>query len=62
MADDRHLPRGALLVVSDGADTAMVHVVDVGSPERMSTGMRVVPRWRDEPHHLIDDLAAWVPE
>jgi hypothetical protein len=27
----------------------------------MSTGMRVQPRWRDEPHNMIDDLACWEP-
>lgn len=55
-------PFAFALVRPDGADTAMVHVVDAGSPDRMRTGLRVVPRWRAEPRHLIDDLEAWVPE
>ena len=46
----------------DGADTAMVHAVDGGSIDKMHTGMRVQPRWRAEPHHMIDDLEAWEPE
>ena len=25
------------------------------------TGMRVQPRWRDEAHNMIDDLACWEP-
>lgn len=50
------------LVKPDGADTAMVHVVDAGSIDAMSTGMRVVPRWADEREGRIEDLACWVPE
>jgi uncharacterized OB-fold protein len=50
------------LVTPDGATTPMVHAVDAGSIDTMSTGMRVRPRWRDEPHNMIDDLACWEPE
>ena len=49
------------LIRPDNADTAMIHVVDAGTVERMSTGMRVRPRWRPDPHHMIDDLEAWEP-
>ena len=49
------------LIRPDDADTAMIHVVDAGTMERMSTGMRVRPRWRADPHHMIDDLEAWEP-
>jgi len=49
------------LVQPDGADTAMVHAVDAGSIDKMATGMRVQPRWRAEPHNMIDDLACWEP-
>lgn len=49
------------LVQPDGADTAMVHAVDAGSIDKMATGMRVAPRWRAEPHNMIDDLACWEP-
>jgi len=54
-------PFAFALVVPDGAATAMVHAVDSGSIDRMSTGMRVQPRWRPEPHNMIDDLACWEP-
>lgn len=54
-------PFAFALVTPDGADTAMVHVVDVEGPERMSTGMRVAPRWRDERQGRVDDIEAWVP-
>jgi uncharacterized OB-fold protein len=55
-------PFAFALVKPDGADTAMVHVVDVAGPEAMSSGMRVVPRWKDERQGRIDDIDAWVPE
>ena len=55
-------PFAFALIRPDGADTAMVHAVDAGSIDAMSTGMRVQPRWRAEPHHLVDDLEAWEPE
>ena len=54
-------PFAFALVTPDGADTAMVHAVDAGSIDRMSTGMRVQPRWRAEAHNMIDDLACWEP-
>src|SRR6476661_2646756 len=47
-------PFAFALVTPDGADTAMVHAVDAGSIDKMSTGMRVKPRWRAEPHNMID--------
>jgi uncharacterized OB-fold protein len=54
-------PFAFALVTPDGADTAMVHAVDAGSIDKMSTGMRVQPRWRAEAHNMIDDLACWEP-
>jgi uncharacterized OB-fold protein len=54
-------PFAFALLAPDGADTAMVHVVDVDGPDHMTTGMRVVPRWRDERKGRIDDIEAWVP-
>jgi uncharacterized OB-fold protein len=54
-------PFALALVTPDGARTAMVHAVDAGSIDKMSTGMRVQPRWRAEPHNMIDDLACWEP-
>ena len=54
-------PFAFALVKPDGADTAMVHAVDAGTIDKMATGMRVQPRWRAEPHNMIDDLACWEP-
>ncbi len=45
----------------DGADTALVHAVDAGSLDAMSTGMRVAPRWRPERTGHITDIEAFVP-
>ncbi|HKS47560.1 MAG TPA: OB-fold domain-containing protein [Amycolatopsis sp.] len=49
------------LIRLDGADTAMLHAVDVGSPDRIHTGMRVRVRWTDEPAGHIRDIAHFVP-
>jgi uncharacterized OB-fold protein len=49
------------LVRLDGADTAMLHSVDAGSPDVMRTGMRVEPRWRAERTGSIRDLECFVP-
>jgi uncharacterized OB-fold protein len=54
-------PFAFALVTPDGAGTAMVHAVDAGTIDKMSSGMRVQPRWRAEPHNMIDDLACWEP-
>lgn len=50
------------LVLIDGADTAMLHVVDAGDASRMSTGMRVKARWAEEPKGSILDLACFEPD
>ncbi|HTM20214.1 MAG TPA: OB-fold domain-containing protein [Kofleriaceae bacterium] len=44
------------LIKLDGADTAMLHAVDAGSPEAMATGMRVYPRWRSDRTGSIRDI------
>ena len=44
----------------DGADTALLHAVDAGSIDAMSTGMRVAPRWRAERKGHITDIEAFV--
>jgi uncharacterized OB-fold protein len=49
------------LIKLDGADTAMLHAVDVGEESLMSTGMRVKARWRDETVGHIRDLACFEP-
>ncbi len=64
VAGKHHLtkPFAFALVRPDGADIPMVHVVDVASPDDMSVGMRVMPRWAPERVGYVTDLNAWVPE
>jgi hypothetical protein len=50
------------LIHLDGADTALLHVVDAGAPERMKTGMRVRARFRAERVGEIQDIACFEPE
>lgn len=62
---DQHLldhPFAFALVKLDGADTAMLHMVDAGDEARMATGMRVKVRWRDERVGEIHDIVCFVPE
>jgi uncharacterized OB-fold protein len=49
-------PFAFALVVLDGADTPILHAVDAGSPDAMSTGMRVRVRWAEERHGHIRDF------
>ena len=53
-------PFAYVLVRLDGADTDMVHVLEADSEADVSTGMRVAPRWRDEPVGRIDDIVCFV--
>jgi uncharacterized OB-fold protein len=50
---------GFALVRLDGADTAMLHKIDVAEP---SVGMRVFPRWRAERTGSILDLECFTAE
>ena len=52
------------LVRLDGADTAMLHVVDAPGPEAMASGMRVRARWRPEGMRIgrMQDIECFVPE
>jgi len=50
------------LIRLDGADTALLHAVDAGSPERMRTGMRVRVRWSEKRTGSIRDIACFEPE
>jgi len=54
-------PFGWALIKLDGADTAMLHAVDSGSASRMSTGMRVRPRWSESPSGRITDIICFEP-
>lgn len=49
------------LVRIDGADTAMLHVVDAGDESKMATGMKVKARWADDPKGSILDLTCFEP-
>jgi uncharacterized OB-fold protein len=44
------------LIQLDGSDTSLLHAVDAGSPDQMSTGARVRVRWRDERVGAITDI------
>ena len=56
-------PFAWVLVKLDGADTALLHALDAGSPERVSSGMRVRARFppAGERTGRIQDLVAFVP-
>jgi uncharacterized protein len=54
-------PFAFALVQLDGADTALLHVVDVGAERDMATGMRVRADWRPERGGTIRDIRAFVP-
>ena len=45
------------LVKLDGADTPLLHAVDAGSADAISTGARVHVHWVDEPVGAITDIA-----
>ncbi|APE33003.1 DNA-binding protein [Nocardia mangyaensis] len=49
------------LIQLDGADTALLHALDVTDPTQLSTGMRVRARWADEPTGSITDIACFEP-
>jgi uncharacterized OB-fold protein len=57
-------PFAWVLVQPDGAGTSLLHVLDTGSPEDVSTGMRVRPDFRapEERVGRIQDIRAFVPE
>ena len=52
-------PHALALIRLDGADTAMLHVVDAPGPEAVATGARVRIRWADAPEGLITDIACF---
>ena len=45
----------------DGADTPMLHALDVASPDEVTTGMRVRIRWAAERVGAITDIACFEP-
>ncbi|MFI0353886.1 Zn-ribbon domain-containing OB-fold protein [Actinomadura sp. 9N407] len=57
------------LVQPDGADTAMLHALDMGvfqegaePPKELRTGMRVRAQWRTDRTGAIGDIACFLPE
>ena len=50
------------LIKLDGADTALLHVVDAGDESAMRTGMRVRARFREEREGVITDIEAFEAE
>ena len=52
------------LIRLDGADTALLHVVDAGDPGSIATGDRVTVRFRPEADRVgsMADIEAFVPE
>jgi uncharacterized OB-fold protein len=55
-------PFAFALIQLDGADTALLHAVDVGDGARMSTGLRVTAKWAAETIGSIGDIESFVPE
>jgi uncharacterized OB-fold protein len=49
------------LILLDGADTPMLHAVDVPGAEHMRTGMRVRVRWAADPVGHIRDIECFEP-
>jgi uncharacterized OB-fold protein len=57
------------LLTPDGADTAMVHVLDLGvfepgakQPKTLRAGLRVRPKWRSERTGAIGDIECFRPD
>ncbi|MGH4031414.1 Zn-ribbon domain-containing OB-fold protein [Actinomycetota bacterium Odt1-20B] len=54
-------PFAWVLVKLDGADTALLHALDVPGPDAVRTGMRVRVRWAAERVGAITDIACFEP-
>ncbi len=54
-------PFGWALIRLDGADTALLHAVDVRGPDELHTGLRVRARWADERSGHIRDIVCFEP-
>ncbi|MET7527522.1 Zn-ribbon domain-containing OB-fold protein [Streptomyces sp. NPDC005248] len=54
-------PFAWVLVRLDGADTALLHVLDAPGPEAVNTGMRVRIRWAPQRSGAITDIACFEP-
>ncbi|WUD76599.1 OB-fold domain-containing protein [Streptomyces sp. NBC_00510] len=54
-------PFAWVLVRLDGADTALLHVLDAPGPEAVRTGMRVRVRWAGRRTGAVTDIACFEP-
>lgn len=54
-------PFAFALVLLDGADAPLLHALDAGSPDAVSTGMRVRIRWAAERQGAITDIECYAP-
>ncbi|MFD1663402.1 Zn-ribbon domain-containing OB-fold protein [Streptomyces caeni] len=54
-------PFAWVLVRLDGADTALLHALDVPGPDAVRTGMRVRIRWAGQRSGAITDIACFEP-
>ncbi|MFD4944492.1 Zn-ribbon domain-containing OB-fold protein [Streptomyces sp. NPDC058239] len=54
-------PFAWVLVKLDGADTALLHVLDAPGPDAVNTGMRVRIRWAPQRTGAITDIACFEP-
>jgi uncharacterized OB-fold protein len=54
-------PFAFVLVTLDGADTPLLHALDVASADEVAIGMRVQVRWADERVGAITDIACFEP-
>ncbi|WNI26520.1 OB-fold domain-containing protein [Streptomyces sp. ITFR-16] len=54
-------PFAWVLVRLDGADTALLHVLDAPGPDAVRTGMRVRIRWAESRTGAITDIACFEP-
>ncbi|MET7859350.1 OB-fold domain-containing protein [Streptomyces sp. NPDC005318] len=54
-------PFAWVLVKLDGADTALLHVLDAPGPEAVHTGLRVRIRWAQQRTGAITDIACFEP-
>jgi uncharacterized OB-fold protein len=62
--DPRHplsTPFAFALIQLDGADTSLLHVVDVATEDALVPGLRVAADWRTERHGSVLDVRAFVP-
>ncbi len=60
----RTRPFAWALIRLDGADTAMLHVVDAAGPDALTSGDRVTARFKPEAERVgsVTDVEAFVPE